>query len=188
MTNELDKLFNSMKEHKEKQIEEQQQLWRKQNEFIANFKKSLHEIIHPAMLSVCANLRSRNCYALCLSRRREKSNPLKHIEEFAKPPKTDAKGQFLYKHYENYYIAAPELAEGVGFILTVLGNYSLQKVCVFTQYVKRIPNKPSSSVKKTEEQYELAHITPGLWESIVADKMKEMLAIKQQTDENKPSL
>ena len=188
MANELDKLFSSMKEQQEKKKEEQRQVWRKQNAFIAGFKKSLDKIIHPAMLGICSQLRKKDCYALSLSRRREKSNRLPHIKEFVQPPKIDAEGQFLYKHYESYYIAAPALAEGMAFILTVLGNYSLQKVCVFAEYVKHHPNAPSTSVKKTEEQYELAQLTPELFDTIVAARMKEMLAIKQQADENKPPL
>ena len=186
MTNELDKLFNSHKEQQEKQLEEQRKVWRGQNKFIADFKKSLDEIIHPAMMDICSKLRDKHCYALWLRGRREKSNPLEHIAEFAKPPKIDVKSQFLYKHYENYYITAPELAEGISLVITVLGNFSLQKVCVITEYVKHNHSKPSTSVRKTEEQFDLSQITTELWDTITADRMKEMLAIKQQADEKKP--
>ncbi|MBI4931224.1 MAG: hypothetical protein HY841_10715 [Bacteroidetes bacterium] len=186
MPNELDNFFNSQKEQQEKKDEAQRKVWRVQNTFIASFKKSLDEIIHPAMMKILSKLRDKHCYALWLRGRREKSNPLEHVAEFTQPPKIDVKGNFLYKHYENYYIAAPEIAEGVAFILTILGNYCTQEVCVITEYVKHNHGNPSTSVKKTMEQYQLAQITTELWESITADRMKEMLAIKQQTDEKMP--
>jgi len=185
--NPLDKFFNSQKEQKEKKDEAQRKVWRVQNTFIADFRKSLNEIIHPAMLAICSKLRDKHCYALWLRGRREKSNPLEHIAEFAQPPKMDVKANMLYKHYENYYVAAPELAAGKAFIITMLGNYSLQKVCVITEYVKHNHSKPSTSVKKTEEQFELSQIAPELFDTIVADRMKEMLALLDKNAESNPT-
>ena len=188
MADEIDKFFSSQKEQQEKKDEARQQVWRKQKTFIADFKKSLSQIIHPAMLAICHKLRKKDCNSLWLRGRREKSNPLSHIKGFDVPPKTDAETNMLYRHYENYYVAAPRIAEGVAFIFTVLGNYSAQEVCVITEYVKHNRNALSSSVKKTTEQYPLEKMTTELFDAMIADRMKEMLAIKQQTDENKPLL
>jgi len=187
MTNELDNFLNSMKDEQKKKKLEQQKLWGGQNAFIKEFKKALEEIIHPAMLDICSKLRAKDCYALALKRRREKSNPLTLIDAFAEPPKVDAKAQFAYKHYENYYVSGGEIASGFGFIITVLGNFLTQKVCVFTQFVKHQGNSPSASVKVSEEQFQLENMSSQLFDTLIATAMKELLAIKLQSDDNKTS-
>ena len=187
MTDELDKFLNSMKDEQKKKEQANRQLWGGQNAFIKEFKKALEKIIHPAMLDICSKLRTKDCYALSLKRRRPKSNPLTHIDAFAQPPKIDAKAQFYYKHYENYYISGGAIASGFGFIITVLGNFLTQKVCVFTQFVKHQGSSPSTSVKISEEQFPLENITPELFDTLVATAMKELVAIKLQSDDNKPS-
>ncbi|MBI3502717.1 MAG: hypothetical protein HY063_13075 [Bacteroidetes bacterium] len=180
MTNQIDQLFNSVKEEQKKTDEAQRQVWRKQNAFVADFKNALAQIIHPAMIDILSNLRGRHCQALALKRRRDKSSDLPHIKPFAQPPAIDVKSNLLYKDYENYYIAAPELAQGIALIITVLGNYALQQISVIAEYVNDREDKPPRSLKKTEQQFSLAQITPELFNSLVAEKIKEMISIKQQ--------
>ena len=188
MTGEIDNLLNSMGEQKKNKRNEEQQLFDKQNAFVSRFRKIRDDVIHPAMMGIVAKLRKKGFLALWLRGRRQKSNPLQHVKEFTGPPKQDAAAKMLYRHYENYYIGSSELAQGMAMIIAVLGNYSTEQVCVITEYVKHNGNKPSTSVKKTMEQFTLAQITTELFDTIVAARMKEIQAIRQQLDENKPLL
>ncbi|MBI4930927.1 MAG: hypothetical protein HY841_09210 [Bacteroidetes bacterium] len=189
MANELDKFLHSFDEQEKNKLQANQQLWHTQKEFIAAFKKSLHEIIHPAMIKILGTLRKRGTLAVDLKHRRKQSTDMSHIEGFDVPPALDDKTQMLYKDYENYYLSAGEMAGGFCFILTVLGNYSLQKVCVFTEFIQHSHSSQivDTSVKKTEERFDLAQITPELMDTIVTERIKQLIAIKQQADANKPA-
>jgi len=183
MASELDDFLNSHKEEQNKKQQAQGELWRRQKEFIAAFKKSLDTIIHPSMVNIIGKLRKQKSLTMVLSERRKKSNPMTHIKGYDVPPKLDAKGRIFYRHYENYYISGKPMAQGFGMILTVMGNYQLQKVCVFAEYIKHINNAPSTSLKKTEQQFDLPQITPELFDKIVTQSLKEMVAISQSPPE-----
>jgi len=170
-----------MKDKQEKEAEENRNAWQNQKAFIADFRKALEEIIHPAMSSICDKLRKKRCLALSLKRRRGKSNPLLHVLHLVQPPKIDEKNQFVYKHYENYYISGAEIATGFAFILTIVGNYPTQKVCVFIEYIKHQGNSPSNSIKKTMEQYELREVSVEFIDTIITTSLKELLSLKEQS-------
>lgn len=185
MTSELDKFLDSVDEREKIKKEEQEQVREKQNAFILAFRDCLQKIIHPAMRDVLEKLRSRGCYALVLKERRKQSNPLAHIQGFDEPPKT-IEGKFCYNHYENYFISASKMVKGLCFVLTVVGNYATQKVCIITEYIDTSKNK-SQSVKKTEEQYALSEITAELFDMLIVKNMNEMLAINQSIGEDNAS-
>lgn len=77
------------------------------------------------------------------------------------------------------------MAPGYCIVMTVLGNYALQKVCVFTEYLRSTRTHPleTTSLKRTEQQFELEEVVPDIFEPMITEAIKELLALKQAEDD-----
>ena len=74
-------------------------------------------------------------------------------------------------HHQSYYIAKGNRNS----IISVLGNYHKKKVCVDTEYFEFIQtDQQNKSYHKTEQQHDLAEITPALLETIVLNAIKQL--------------
>lgn len=153
MTDELDNFLNRQQEQLEKDEQAQRELLKKQQSFTYAFKETLQTIIHPAMIAILDKLRFHNHLARVI-----------HDKNTAQ-----------YYH-EDYYIG-PNTGDEKYFIISVAGNYDIEKVCISTEYFDSFfedGKRATKQLKKTEEQYALSQITPGLFAPIVLKAMNEV--------------
>ncbi|MHB8260628.1 MAG: hypothetical protein ACYDCN_11965 [Bacteroidia bacterium] len=153
MTNELDDFLNQQQQEKQKQREKEEQakqdLQNKIYAFDTAFKELLEKTIYPTMVELLENVRKNSTYAT-------------HVH--------DRKMKNLCYH-QSYYIGAHSFGDHV--LISVMGNFDLQKVCIDTEYFEYIQGDGSNkSLKKTPQQYDLAQITPALLESTLLNAIK----------------
>ena len=151
MAGELDQFLNEIKIRKKNKEEEEQTLNIKRSAFHTSFKETLSAIIHPTMIDLCKKLRDHGHDAIML---REKVE-MKYA-------------------YENYKID-PSGSGNKYAVISVVGNYDLQKVCITTEYLLFNPNSKPASVSKTEQQFELAQITPEIFEPMVVKVLTDLI-------------
>ena len=166
MTTDLDDLLGKIREEEKKKLtRDSHEVRQKRIAFRDAFRVKLQKVIHPTMIKVNEKLR----YAKRLGRViREKKD-----------------GIYDYEKYEIH----PATNNQLYFKITVLGNYDLMKVCVFTEYfspVNGANHQMEVSLKKTEEQFDLEQITADLLEKIVANDMVETANIQPPPKEEPP--
>ena len=156
MANELDDFLDAQKEQREKkrneEIKKENELGEKQRTFVPKFQDVMREVIHPAMIKILEKLRNHGNYSKVLH---DKSPTY-----------------FPNERYEIYP------GNGKYFVLSIIGNYDLLKICMDIEYFESVKQEGTyvqRSFKKIEEQYELSDITPALLESLVLKAIKELL-------------
>ncbi|MBI4929922.1 MAG: hypothetical protein HY841_04105 [Bacteroidetes bacterium] len=171
MPNELDDFLSQQKERLAKKDEKEAQAEResagKRNIFEPKFQELMRDVIHPAMVNILDKLRRHSNYSA------------KVLHE----PKAHQKPPSFYPN-ERYEIHP---GSGKYFILSVEGNYDLQKVCVDTEYFESFRENGESkarTLKKTEEKYELSETTHALLEAVVVKGIKEIMPSTEELREN----
>jgi hypothetical protein len=151
MASELEDFLRQAEERQRKDDTEQRMIAQKRHDFNTAFKEALARIIHPTMMHNFEILRGRGYESKML---REKV-PMNY-------------------YYENYVIHVPAARKHV--LVSVFGNYELQKVCITSEFFSNATDGSGSKpVKKNEVQHELADITPALFDTLVLNLLKEML-------------
>ena len=161
MTSELDNFLSNDDERRKKQQQAdtvaEYERRQKTRAFGDAFQKAFSQIIHPAMVNVLDKLRKREYAARVIHDKLKIPSPYP---------------------CENYYIAVPGTEKY--FIISVIGNHDLQKVCIETEYMEHFfengVDKPKQ-LKKTEGKYDLTQLTPELFESLVINAIKEIMPI-----------
>ena len=166
MTTDLDDLLGKLtEEEKKKQAGDSREVRQKRITFRDAFRVALQNIIHPTMIKV--------------------NEKLRYAKRFGRVIREKKDGIYDYEKYEIH----PATNNQLYFKITVLGNYDLLKVCVFSEYfspVNGANRQMEVSLKKAEEQFDLELITADLLEKIVANGMLETANIQPPAKEEPP--